>query len=615
MKRLTNIFKNLITYRVLAVTSLMTLMLCASSSAWATYYLYTGTSTTMSDWSETPVCSSSTLTFSIPASAMLSSGKHYFGVNTNGSGINTSNQVFISWCSSFIGSNIASDSKAPSATKVNSDVGNCVYGIGYYTLNANVSGLTITLSEGQYDEGTCSTSFKQHSYSIVESGCSNTTPSVTNGSISVSGTTATILGSNVTSAGTNSDCSTPSVTRGVHFTTNQSTDPMPTYSPSVTTGTGEYNTEISGLTLTAGTYYYRSFATNAHGTTTTEWSSYTFVPAQLPPAVRIGKKLKEVTASGATEGNVDVSAYIAATGCANVTKIRVFYSNNSAFRDDEGYRSASFEKTLATPITTNNSRCDNELSITKAQVLGVVSKGETLYVRLKAVNANGLSSAYSDVAKLTYQYDQFIVEDQEITATACEGGHQFKWTGDGGMFNPVPDGFEVRYDNAEGKVASSEFSLVGDYMVWTGVTAYDDNEDASPVEHVYYFTADKEGYGNVSATATFNLSAQKLDGVTVTITKGNVDVTDATLGVEPWELIELTATRSDEGTGIEWTAPEDISLIVSNNGANASVKGKKASESVYQVSARALNSTCGRSAVSVVNIKVDGIQETCTNSN
>ncbi len=450
----------------------------------------------------------------------------------------------------------------------------------------------------------------------ITADCSEEAPSVSNGTISVSGTTATIVGSIVTSAGTNSDCTAASVTsRGVHFTTNQSEDPMPTYSPSVTTGTGEYNTEISGLTLTAGTYYYRSFATNAHGTTTTEWSSYTFVPAQLPPAVRIGKKLKEVTTSGATQGNVDVSAYIAATGCANVTKIRVFYSNNSAFRDDEGYRSASFEKTLATPITTNNNRCDDELSITKAQVLGVVSKGETLYVRLKAVNANGLSSAYSDVAKLTYQYDQFIVENQAITATACEGQHQFKWTGEGGMFNPVPDGFEVRYNNAEGKVASSEFSLVGDYMVWTGVTAYDDNEDASPVEHVYYFTADKEGYGNVSATATFNLSAQKLDDVTVTINEGVVNVTDATIGVEPWELIELTATRSDEGTGIEWTAPEDISLTVSNNGANASVKGKKASESVYQVSARALNSTCGRSAVSVVNIKVDGIQETCTNSN
>lgn len=608
--------KRLITGRIFSVTSLVTLMLFASSSAWATYYLYTGTNTTVSGWSTTPACSSSSLSFTISDASMLSPGLHYFGVNTNDSGINTSNQIFISWCSSFSGANIATNESAPSAKKLSSGVDNCVYGVGYYTLTATVSGLTITLAEGQYNEGTCGTSFKQHSYSIVESGCSNTTPSVTNGTISVSGTTATILASDVTSAGTNSDCSTPTVTsRGVHFTTNQSANPMPTYYPSVTTGTGEYNTVISDLTLTANTYYYRSFATNAHGTRTTDWSEYTFVPAQRPPSVRIGKKLKEVTTSGATQGNVDVSAYIAATGCANVTKIRVFYSNNSAFRDDEEYRSASFEKTLATPITTNNNRCDDELSITKAQVLGVVSKGETLYVRLKAVNANGLSSAYSDVAKLTYQYDQFIIEDQTITATACEGQHQFKWTGDGGMFNPVPDGFEVRYDNAEGKVASSEFSLVGDYMVWTGVTAYDDNEDASPVEHVYYFTADKEGYDNVSATATFNLSAQKLDDVTVTINEGVVDVTDATIGVEPWELIELTATRSDVGTDIEWTAPEDISLTVSNNGANASVKGKKASESVYQVSVRALNSTCGRSPVSVVNIKVDGIQETCTNSN
>lgn len=333
------------------------------------------------------------------------------------------------------------------------------------------------------------------------------------------------------------------------------------------------------------------------------------------PAVRIGKKLTEVTAEGGTQGNVRVSAYIAATGCANVNKVKIFYANNSSFRNGEGYKSASVEKTLASAVTENN-QCAEDLYLTADQVSSVVGKGETLYVRVKAINEDDVSSPYSDVAKLTYQYNKFIASNQTIAdATACAGHHEFKWTGEGGMFNPAPDGFEVRYDNAEGKVASSEFSLVGDYMVWTGVTAYDDNEDASPVEHVYYFTADKEGYDNVSATATFNLSAQKLDDVTVTINEGDVDVTDATLGVEPWELIELTATRSDEGTGIEWTAPEDISLTVSNNGANASVKGKKASESVYQVSARALNSTCGRSAVSVVNIKVDGIQETCTNSN
>lgn len=599
MKKLTNILKNLITDRIIAVTSLVALMLFTSSSAWATYYLIYNNqgdgNCISSNYFRVFGAGSSYSTTWTWNGISLRSGNNYFYFSDHNE---TTSSYFLDYGN---GKNPTFDLEGASlhsAEKMDCDG---KHGILLKTYKA----CTITLT---FIEGT-------HNVEFIEK-CSNTTPSVSNGTISVSGTTATIVGSNVTSAGTNSDCTAATViSRGVHFTTNQSANPMPTYYPSVTTGTGEYNTEISGLTLTAGTYYYRSFATNAHGTRTTDWSEYTFVPAQRPPSVRIGKKLKEVTASGATQGNVDVSAYIAATGCANVTKIRVFYSNNSAFRDDEGYRSASFEKTLATPITTNNSRCDNELSITKAQVLGVVSKGETLYVRLKAVNANGLSSAYSDVAKLTYQYDQFIVENQAITATACEGQHQFKWTGDGGMFNPAPDGFEVRYDNAEGKVASSEFSLVGDYMVWTGVTAYDDNEDASPVEHVYYFTADKEGYDNVSATATFNLSAQKLDDVTVTINEGVVDVTDATIGVEPWELIELTATRSDEGTGIEWTAPEDISLTVSNNGANASVKGKKASESVYQVSARALNSTCGRSAVSVVNIKVDGIQETCTNSN
>ncbi|MBQ6732184.1 MAG: hypothetical protein IJR06_03585 [Paludibacteraceae bacterium] len=599
MKKLTNILKNLITDRIIAVTSLVALMLFTSSSAWATYYLIYNNqgdgNCISSNYFRVFGAGSSYSTTWTWNGISLRSGNNYFYFSDHNE---TTSSYFLDYGN---GKNPTFDlegASLQSAEKMDCDG---KHGILLKTYNA----CTITLT---FIEGT-------HNVEFIEN-CSDTPPSVSNGTISVSGTTATIVGSNVTSAGTNSDCTAATVTsRGVHFTTNQSAYPMPTYSPSVTTGTGEYNTEISGLTLTAGTYYYRSFATNDYGTRTTDWSEYTFEPAQLPPAVRIGKKLTEETAEGATQGNVRVSAYIAATGCANVNKVKIFYANNSSFRNGEGYKSASVEKTLASAVTVNN-QCAEDLYLTADQVSSVVGKGETLYVRVKAINEDDVSSPYSDVAKLTYQYNKFIASNQTIAdATACAGHHEFKWTGEGGMFNPAPDGFEVRYDNAEGKVASSEFSLVGDYMVWTGVTAYDDNEDASPVEHVYYFTADKEGYDNVSATATFNLSAQKLDDVTVTINEGDVDVTDATLGVEPWELIELTATRSDEGTGIEWTAPEDISLTVSNNGANASVKGKKASESVYQVSARALNSTCGRSAVSVVNIKVDGIQETCTNSN
>ncbi len=594
MKKLTYILKNHITDRIIAVTSLVALMLCVSSSAWSTYYLIYNNqgdgNCTSSGYFRVFGAGSSYYKTWTWTNISLRAGNNYFYFSTDNS---TSSTYFLDYGSG----------KSPTISKTGSSLENAEkmdcdgkHGILLKTYNA----CTIRLT---FNEDT-------HNVDFVEN-CSDTPPSVSNGTISVSGTTATIVGSNVTSAGTNSDCTAASVTsRGVHFTTNQSADPMPTYYPSVTTGTGEYNTEISGLTLTAGTYYYRSFATNAHGTRTTDWSEYTFEPAQLPPAVRIGKKLTEETAEGATQGNVRVSAYIAATGCANVNKVKIFYANNSSFRNGEGYKSASVEKTLASAVTVNN-RCAEDLYLTADQVSSVVGKGETLYVRVKAINTNDVSSAYSDVAKLTYQYDKFIVANQTIAdATACDGKHEFKWTGEGGMFNPVPDGYTVKYNDASGSDASSEFTIVGDKMVWSDLSKYDD--DASSEVHTYYFTASKNGYASAAATATFTLTATALDDVTVTILENGNPVTEV-VSADPWVEKTFTATRSDGNTGIIWENPENTTLKVSNDGATVVFKGEKPSTSPYIIKARAANESCGRSQKTEAGIMVDVITETCSN--
>lgn len=328
------------------------------------------------------------------------------------------------------------------------------------------------------------------------------------------------------------------------------------------------------------------------------------------PAVRIGKKLTEVTAEGGTQGDVRVSAYIAATGCANVNKVKIFYANNSSFRNGEGYKSASVEKTLESAVTENN-QCAEDLYLTAAQVSSVVGKGETLYVRVKAINTNDVSSAYSDVAKLTYQYDKFIVANQTIAdATACDGKHEFKWTGEGGMFNPVPDGYTVKYNDASGSDASSEFTIVGDKMVWSDLSKYDD--DASSEPHTYYFTASKTGYASAAATATFTLTATALDDVTVTILENGNPVTEV-VSADPWVEKTFTATRSDGNTGIIWENPENTSLKVSNNGATVVFKGEKPSTSPYIIKARAANESCGRSQKTEAGIMVDAIIETCSN--
>lgn len=328
------------------------------------------------------------------------------------------------------------------------------------------------------------------------------------------------------------------------------------------------------------------------------------------PAVRIGKKLTEVTAEGVTQGDVRVSAYIAATGCANVNKVKIFYANNSSLRNGEGYKSASVEKTLVSAVTENN-QCAEDLYLTAAQVSSVVGKGETLYVRVKAINANDVSSDYSDVVSLIYNYSSIVPRNISESVTACNGSHRFKWTGEDGMFNPAPDpnGWSAKYNNASGAdVPEGEFTLDGEYMIWD-VSNYDDNDDDTPYLYTFYFTATKEGYTGANATLNMSLSAKKSDA-TVVIKQSGTEVT--TISANPWHEVALTATRSDSGTGIEWTYPSTLIVDISNNGGNAKIKGTETTSSSLEVTARAVTATCGRSEPATLWVDINKIEELCT---
>lgn len=326
------------------------------------------------------------------------------------------------------------------------------------------------------------------------------------------------------------------------------------------------------------------------------------------PVVRIGKKLTEVTEAGESQGNVRVSGYIASRGnCTNVNSITIYYANNGSFRTGDEYKSAS--TTISGLAINSNNTLTQDFYLTKAQVASVVGKGETLYVRLKATNT-GFESAYSDVAKLEYQYDKFVAVDKAINpATACPGEHEFQWTGENGMFNPAPTGFTVRLNNAEGKLLpAAMFKIVGDKMVWDDLTGYD--EDSEGRVCTFYFTASKEGYTPTSATATFTLTAvAPEEDVTVTVSYGGSPVS-GTIIAEPWEAKTFAATRSDGGSGIVWTNPDNSTLTVSGNGASATFKGKEAGKS-YEITARAANASCGKSDVTTVNIEVSVIEQTC----
>lgn len=559
MKRLTNILKNMIADRIIAVTSLVSLMLCVSIVAQADYFMYSNNDD-FTTWTDNAVASGSSPTFSISFNA--TTGRNYFvaytGASANYANISTSTSVSVtnSGCSTC--SNVQRQERGNPKR--------------YYALFSVSSASTVTVT---FNTSTLAyTVTTAASYTITGSG-NHCTFDPTSQSIASGGSgTFTVTpepGYRLVSASvTNASC-------------------LPENLENATTAK---TVTVSNPTA-AGTL--------------------TVVTAYSGPIVRIGKQLKELT-EGGDKGKVRVNGYVAATNCSDVTKITVYYSNNSSFRNKDNNKAYSYEHTLATRVTANNNVTEN-INLTQAQVAQVVGKGETLYVRITATNAADETSAYSDVVSLVYNNDQFVVEQPfSQSVKACKGEHKFKWTGEDGLFNPRPSNYTVKFNNSSGDDASSEFDIDGDYMVWTGATKYSYDDDGEHA-HVYYFTATKEEsrYTPANATITLNLKAQKLVNEMVTIKDGagSAEVTD--VSVEPWTLLKLTATKTG-GSAIEWKAPEGLLMTVEDDGATVYIKGTQASGVAYTVTARPVTATCGASTPTEVKIKVDVVAETCTNN-
>lgn len=456
----------------------------------------------------------------------------------------------------------------------------------YITNNSQYSGyhmFKIYSSSSQNITITIETSTTPYTVSATLACSQASDPVVTTGTtITVDEGTATVVGSSIT------DYASKGITEcGVWFGTSEGNIVKNT-----ATKGSPYNTTISSVggqasaTMVEGaTYHYKAFATNCHGTSYGSWQTYTYSTASSNvPVVRIGKQIKQ------SSGVVSVSGYVATTGGANVTAVTVYYSNNSGFRNS-GEQKADKQDFSISAISCNNTVIPYQ-ALTAAQVSQIVSKGEKLYVRIKAVNSNGISD-YSDIVSIVYDYNQFAVNTPiDENVTACEGDHQFKFTGDGGMFNPAPDdnSWEVQFDDGDGDNAKDEFERSGDYMIWTGVSKYNDGTHSGV--HSYYFTAKKNGYENANATANLNLSAIALSDVTVTVSDENGEVVES-VSLQPWTLKTLTAVRDDGEDGIIWNVPDEILITVEDDGATAKIKGTKVG--TYYITVRAGNDTCGKS--------------------
>lgn len=642
MKKSTQILKQL---------ALIAAMLTLSSGAWATYYLYRWTS-------DRNVCSGSITSLGESGCKVtLTTGNNFIGVSTTSGNyysgtVDMSKKTYsdpngiVKWCNTTQGYNCSGTSHDGSYHFFNMGL-NTEQEV---TLTYNGSTLTVTPAGTYYNISTSGSNctFEPASQSVLSTGSFTfyVTPSsgyqLNSASLSagtgtcfptsLGGVTArtAITVSNPSAAGTLSVSASAITNYYINLPAAQFPDAGVRLMSggSITrvasaTGTATFNIYNASSCSAASCRYYK--ATNATVALDTEYSltlgsggyynlqlavtegyTYTFtvvdnvlsVTALAPdpdeasaPTVRLGT---QPTING--DCGLTTKGYVGKTGCSNVTKFRLYYSNNRAFRQDGSYKMKVKEFTGLSISEVNQS---TNLTLTDAQIGSVISQGEVLYLRCTAYNSTGWS-AYSEIVPVTYSCSKFIKSNiAGGTFKACPGEHEFNWTE---MFvSPTPTTWEVQISKRAGSTispatdAKADFNLVGDKMVWN-------TTDKAAGAYEYTFTANADGYQPATATLTFTYSAPASDLGGAAISKFTAS---PTTDVYPYTVVTLTTTGTKGNvTSLDYTVTPAGGTVYNTSGNLSSATAKfraesKAFDVTYTITVTGYTSSCASVSKSV----------------
>lgn len=482
-----------------------------------------------------------------------------------------------------------------------SDANSCK--LGSLSSNSTISTGTsyaITKPGSTYQYNISLTSGTSYTFTIsngsltVTSGCSATAPTITTTSTASDITTggATLSG-NVTAKGQTAACGTQTLSaRGVKVWSDSGCSTLVgTFNHATANATGAYSVSATGLSANT-TYYYKAYATNPAGTSYGSKYSFTTATASVP-TMRIGAK----PTISASDCSMTVNTYVAQTGCAALTGITLYYSNNRAFRTDGSYKTQSKTVTSSLPAAAGGSK---SFSLTSGDVGAVVKPGETIYLRCTASNASG-TSAYSDIVPVQYVCGKFVKQNLNKSFKACPGEHQFTW---GDMFiSPTPATWSCTLGGSD---ATSDFTLKDGEMIWN-------TEGKTATSYTYTFTAKKDGYDDATATLTITYT------VPGSISGSISGVTASAASTTPWTAVTLTAAGTKGNmTKIYWTsAPESAeitpsSATLSSLPATAKFKAEATGYSVdYTVTATGYTADCASSSKSVTIKVTPDVTEKC----
>lgn len=320
------------------------------------------------------------------------------------------------------------------------------------------------------------------------------------------------------------------------------------------------------------------------------------VSATRTPTVRIGAK-PTITAS---DCGLTATAYFAQTGCKNIDKLTLYYSNNRAFRIDGGNKTESKEISVSAPAINTS----QNISLTSAEVSEVVNPGEQIFLRFTAHNANGTSS-YSDILPIKYECSKFVKQNLTKSFKACPDEHQFNWNE---MFiYPAPATWSVTLGGTDAK---SDFTLSNGIMTWK-------TDGKTATSYTYTFTAHADGYDDATATLTINYTKPS-GSVTGSIT--GVTATPAATAenpTKPYTEVSLSAAGTTGNiTLIDWTVSPATAEIYSKSGntlpATAKFKAEsRATKTTYTVTATGYTATCASVSKSATIVVAPDIKEEC----
>ena len=596
----------------LRVAAVLIAMLGISSAAWADSFMYAEENDDYTGWTnyQTASCSGGTCTATITVTPNRTIYVGYATGTTSSTLYKGSiflSQTGLYWIQDQEKNGYHFAKFSTSATSI--------------TVSYNTSTHAYTIAAGApptYDVATSATgcTVSPTSYSSVTAGNSvSFTVTPTSGYTYVNatysgGTSGSISKSDNTFTFTPTGSGTFNVTYALQYTVTPSISGG-TVSPSTPQTVASGSTVSFTVTPESGyTYVNATYSGGTSGDITKTDNTFSFIPTgsgtlsitytgHSAPQVRIGEKPRFDADCGLTVG-----AYVAQTGCNNISAFNLQYSNNSMFRTDGSYKTAVKNQPVSSPDLNDNIN----ITLTSTEVEQVAKPGETLYLRVNATN--GRTSEFSDVVPVEYVCNKFVTEDLEVDDfKACPGLHQFKWSD---MFlSPVPTTWSVKLIEKAGEAvtpadASADFTLENDQMIWNI-----NNKDVS--SYKYQFTAKKTDYADGIATLTITYTVPPASSGAISTLVASAS------SVTPFTPVTLNATGTQGDIKmVEWTsAPATATFSnVSGNTVDADEPtatfkaGKVSSATKFTVTVTGYNDDCGSVSESVeINVTPDTAED------